>query len=100
MTYTLKYSLQAFCTEHLTPVSGIPPFQCLEYPYNRYWNIPTTDTGISHRRYWLLVPFSTHYRLQITVSEKGKTISNLKSQFSESKHIKYRIFYVYILLYI
>ena len=40
MTYTLKYSLQAFCTEHLTPVSGIPPFQCLEYPYNRYWNTP------------------------------------------------------------
>ena len=76
MTYTLKYSLQAFCTEHLTPVSGILPFQCLEYPYNRYWNTPqqileypTTDTGISHRRYWLLVPFSSHYRLQITVSD-------------------------------
>ena len=72
MTYTLKYSLQAFCTEHLTPVSGIPPFQCLEYPYNRYWSKvkeileqAIANTGINHRRYWNL----SHYRLQITVSE-------------------------------
>ena len=71
MTYTLKYSLQAFYTEHLTPVSGIPPFQCLEYPYNRYWNTPTTDTGIPHNRYWnkpsqILASRSFLYALQIT----------------------------------
>ena len=86
MTYTLKYSLQAFCTEHLTPVSGIPlsnvwntlitdtgihPQQILEYP--------TTDTGISHRRYWLLVPFSTHYRLQITVSEFQFSVNDFQT---------------------
>jgi hypothetical protein len=38
MTYTLKYSLQAFCTEHLTPVSGIP--------LSNVWNTLITDTGI------------------------------------------------------
>jgi hypothetical protein len=38
MTYTLKYSLQAFCTEHLTPVSGIP--------LSNAWNTLITDTGI------------------------------------------------------
>ena len=71
MTYTLKYSLQAFCTEHLTPVSGIPlsnawntlitdtgihPQQILEYTHNRYWNKPSQ----------ILASRSFLYALQIT----------------------------------
>ena len=63
MTYTLKYSLQAFCTEHLTPVSGIP--------LSNAWNTHITDTGIPHNRYWnkpsqILASRSFLYALQIT----------------------------------